>query len=243
METRVDEIAPRIYRLSTHVPDIAPPAGFSFNQFLIDADEPLLFHTGPRKMFPLVSAALRRIMPPERLRWISFGHFEADECGAANEWLAVAPQAQIAHGLTGCMVSIADVADRAPRVLADGEVIDLGGKKVRYIDTPHVPHGWDAGLMYEETTGTLFCGDLFEHIGDRPAVTDGDILGPALQAEDMFRSTSIGPTTGPTIRKLAGLAPRMLALMHGSSYTGNAAAALRDLAGAYETRLREAMPC
>jgi hypothetical protein len=158
VETRIDEIAPRIYRLSTYVAAIAPPAGFSFNQFLIDADEPLLFHTGPRRMFPLVSAALSRIIPLGRLRWISFGHYEADECGAANEWLGVAPQAQIAHGLTGCMVSLNDMLDRAPRALADGELIDLGGRKLRYIDTPHVPHGWDAGLMYEETTETLFCG-------------------------------------------------------------------------------------
>ena len=241
MQTKIDEIAPQIYRLSTYVAEIAPPAGFTFNQFLINADEPLLFHTGPRKMFPLVSAALTRVLPLERLRWIGFGHFEADECGAANEWLSVAPQAQVAHGLIGCMVSLSDVLDRAPRVLADGEAIDLGGKTIRYIDTPHVPHGWDAGLMYEETTGTLFCGDLFEHLGDVPAVTDGDIVGPALQAEDIFHSTSIGPTTGPTIRKLAALSPQRLALMHGSSYTGNSAAALRDLAGGYETRLTNAL--
>ena len=240
MQTQIDEIAPRIYRLSTYVPQIAPPAGFTFNQFLIDADEPLLFHTGPRKMFPLVSAALSRIMPVERLRWISFGHFEADECGAANEWLAAAPQARVAHGQIGCLVSLDDVLDRAPRVLADGETMDLGGRTIRYIDTPHVPHGWDAGLIYEETNGTLFCGDLFEHLGQGPAVVDSDIVGPALQAEDIFHSTSIGPTTGPTIRKLAGLAPTTLALMHGSSFNGNGAAMLRDLAGAYEGRLRDA---
>jgi flavorubredoxin len=139
METRIDEIADGIYRLSTFVPAIAPPAGFTFNQFVILGDEPLLFHTGLRRMFPLVSAAVSRIMPVERLRWITFGHYEADECGSMNEWLAAAPQAQVAHGMTGCMVSLEDMADRAPRVLADGEVIDLGGKRIRYIDTPHVP--------------------------------------------------------------------------------------------------------
>lgn len=151
METRIAEIADGIYRLSTYVPDIAPPAGFTFNQFLVMGDEPLMFHTGLRKMFPLNRDALARIMSPERLRWIAFGHYEADECGAMNEWLAVAPDAQVAHGQTGCLVSLNDMADRAPRVLADGEAIELGrGKRVRYIDTPHTPHGWDAGVMVEE---------------------------------------------------------------------------------------------
>ncbi len=173
METRISEIADGIYRLSTYVPDIAPPAGFTFNQFLVLGDEPLMFHTGLRKMFPLNRDALSRIIPPERLRWIAFGHFEADECGAMNEWLSIAPQAQAAHGQTGCMVSLNDFADRAPRILADGEVIDLGGgKRVRFIDTPHTPHGWDAGVLYEESTRTLLCGDLFTQLGDGPALTD-----------------------------------------------------------------------
>src|SRR5262249_52994939 len=141
METRISEITDGIYRLSTFVPEIAAPAGFAFNQFLVLADEPLLFHTGLRKMFPLIRSAVSRLIPPERLRWIAFGHYEADECGAMNEWLAVAPQAQVAHGHTGCLVSLNDMADRAPRLLADGETIDLGGKRVRYIDTPHTPHG------------------------------------------------------------------------------------------------------
>jgi flavorubredoxin len=146
METRIDEIGDRIYRLSTYVPDIVPPAGFTFNQFLVLGDEPLLFHAGFRRMFPLVSEAVSRIMPVENLRWITFGHYEADECGAMNEWLAVAPNAQVAHGMTGCSVSLNDMADRPPRVLANGEAIDIGGKRIRYIDTPHVPHGWDAGV-------------------------------------------------------------------------------------------------
>src|SRR5438270_2207215 len=144
--TRIDEIADRIYRLSTFVPEIAPPAGFTFNQFLLLGDAPMLFHTGLRRMFPAVRDAVARVIPPERLRWIGFGHYEADECGALNEWLATAPRAEAAHGQTGCMVSLNDVADRAPRVLADGEVIELGaGLRLRWLDTPHIPHGWDAG--------------------------------------------------------------------------------------------------
>ena len=168
MNAKIDEIGDRIFRLSVFVPDIAPPAGFTFNHFLIDGDEPLLFHCGLRKMFPLLSAAVAKVIPLERLRWLSFGHFESDECGSMNEWLAAAPHAQVAHGMTGCMVSLNDMAARAPRILADGEVIDLGGKRLRYIDTPHVPHGWDAGVLFEETSGTLLCGDLFTHTGNGP---------------------------------------------------------------------------
>jgi flavorubredoxin len=236
METRISEIADGIYRLSTFVPDIAPPAGFTFNQFLVLGDEPLMFHTGLRKMFPLNRDALSRIIPPEKLRWIAFGHYEADECGAMNEWLAVAPDAQVAHGQTGCLVSLNDMADRAPRVLADGEVIELGGKRVRYIDTPHTPHGWDAGVMYEESTGTLLSGDLFTQLGDGPALTEGDVVGPAIAAEDLFKYSSLCPDMGATIRGLAKLAPRRLALMHGPSFAGDGASALRALADDYERR-------
>jgi flavorubredoxin len=242
MGTNISEIADGIFRISIFVPEIAPPAGFTFNQFLVLGDEPLLFHTGLRKMFPFVSEAVSRLMPVENLRWITFGHYEADECGAMNEWLGVAPQAQVAHGMTGCMVSLNDMADRPPRVLANGEVIDIGGKRIRYIDTPHVPHGWDAGVIYEETSRTLFCGDLFTHLGNGPALTESDIVGPALAAEDIFYDTSLGPSIAPTVRRLADLAPRTLALMHGSSFNGDAAAALHDLASAYDKRLRAAMP-
>ena len=160
MQTDVHEISSGIYRLSTYVADAAP-GGFTFNQFLVDADEPLLFHTGPRRMFPLVSQAIERIMPLARLRWITFGHVESDECGAMNAFLAAAPRAEVAHGALGCMVSLDDLCDRPPRPLADGEVIDLGGRRMRHIDTPHVPHGWEARVLFEETTGTLLCGDLF----------------------------------------------------------------------------------
>jgi flavorubredoxin len=240
METKIGEISDGIYRLSTFVPDIAPPAGFTFNQFLVLGEEPLLFHTGLRKMFPMTRAAVGRIIAPERLRWIAFGHYEADECGAMNEWLAVAPHAQIAHGQTGCLVSLNDMADRAPRVLADGETIDLGsGKRVRYLDTPHTPHGWDAGVLFEESTRTLMCGDLFTQLGDGPALTEGDVVGPAIVAEDLFQYSSLAPGMGRTIRGLSALAPRTLALMHGPSFSGDGAAALSALADDYDRRVAD----
>ncbi|HET9848459.1 MAG TPA: MBL fold metallo-hydrolase [Candidatus Dormibacteraeota bacterium] len=232
--TQVDEITDQIYRVSTFVPGIAEPAGFTFNQYLIGAEEPLLFHCGPRKMFPLISAALATIMPLERLRWISFGHVEADECGSMNLWLGAAPRAQVVHGHTACLVSLNDLADRPPRALANGEVIDLGGRRVRYIDTPHVPHAWESGLIYEETTGTLFCGDLFAHVGQGPALTGDSIVEAAITAEEMFQATALTPATGPTIRMLASLKPSCLAVMHGSCYEGDCAAALLQLARYYE---------
>lgn len=240
METKIDEIAEGIFRLSTYVPDIAPPAGFTFNQFVVVGDEPLMFHTGLRKMFALNCDALRRLMSPEQLRWITFGHFEADECGAMNEWLAAAPKAEIAHGYTGCMVSLNDMADRAPRMLEDGAMIDIGrGKRLRYLDTPHTPHGWDAGVLYEESTGTLLCGDLFTQLGNGPALTAGDIVEPAIEAENLFRYSSLNPDMGTTIRALAQLSPRTLALMHGPSFAGDGAAALTALADEYDRRLSQ----
>jgi flavorubredoxin len=243
MQTHIAEIADGIFRLSTFVPDIAPPAGFVFNQFLVNGDDPLLFHTGPRKMFSLTRDAVSRIIPPESLRWISFGHFEADECGALNEWLAAAPRAQVAQGQTGTMVSINDFADRAARTLDDGEIIELGrGKRVRYIDTPHTPHGWDAGVLYEESTRTLLCGDLFTQLGNDAALTEADIVGPAIAAEDMFQYSCLNPNMGATIRKLAQLAPRTLALMHGPSFSGDGAAALRALADDYDRRVVSRCP-
>jgi flavorubredoxin len=236
MTTKVDEIAPRIYRLSTLVPEIGP-SGFTFNQFLIDDDEPLLFHTGHRSMFPGIRDAIDRVLPVERLKWITFGHVESDECGAMNLLQGVAPEAQVAHGGLGCMVSIDEMSDRPPRPLADGEIIELGDKRVRHIDTPHVPHAWEARVLYEETTGTLLCGDLFTHLGDGPPLTEADIVGPAEEAEDLFGYSSLAPGTPTTIEALAELAPRTLATMHGSSFTGNCAGALRSLADAYRTRL------
>jgi flavorubredoxin len=234
METTVTEIADGIFRFSTWVEEVVPPAGFTFNQFLIRAEQPLLFHTGPRAIFPLVTDAIARVLPVEQLRWITFGHVEADECGSMNKLLAAAPAAEVAHGAMGCMVSLNDLADRPPRALSDGEVIDLGDKRVRHIDTPHVPHGWEARVLFEETTATLFCGDLFTHIGNGPPLSSDDIVGPAMSTEAIFHATCLAPDTGIVIRRLAGLNPTTLALMHGSSYNGDAPKALDELASAYE---------
>jgi flavorubredoxin len=241
VNSRIDEIADGIYRISTLVPEIAAPTGLTFNSFLIRAQEPLLFHTGLRRHFPLISAAVARVLPVEDLRWISFGHYEADECGAMNEWLAAAPAATVAHGRVGTKVSLDDMADRPPRALDDGEVIDLGGKRVRYIDTNHVPHGWDAGVILELTTNTLLCSDLFTHIGDPHALTNSDVVGPAIEAENLFQFSSLNPAMGPTLRRLAALTPTTLAIMHGSSFSGDGAAALTALSNFYDQRLRTAL--
>jgi len=235
METRVAEIADGIHQLTTHVPEM----NFSFNQYLVTGDEPLLFHTGPRQMFPLVSDAVGRVLPVDQLRWISFGHVESDECGSMNNWLGAAPQSTVAQGMTGCMVSLTDLADRAPRPLADGEVLDIGGHRMRWIDTPHVPHGWEAGAIYEEIAGTLFCGDLLTHGGDPTALTEADVLGAAIAMEDASAAMTMAPRTGATLRGLAALAPATLALMHGSSFRGDGAAALNGLASYCERRALE----
>jgi flavorubredoxin len=190
--------------------------------------------------FPLVSEAVARVVPLASLRWITFGHYEADECGAMNDFLAAAPNAEVAHSATGCMIAINDQALRPPRALADGETLDLGGRRIRHIDTPHVPHCWDARALYEETTGTLFCGDLFTHLGDGPALTADDIVGPAMAAEDAFGATALSAVTAPTIRRLAALQPKTLAVMHGSSTATRCVEALNELAGAYEARLKKA---
>ncbi|HVX19334.1 MAG TPA: MBL fold metallo-hydrolase [Acidimicrobiales bacterium] len=237
MSTTIDEVGDRIYRISTFV----EAANLPFNQYLIDADEPLLFHTGLRALFPDVRAAIDRVLPTDRLRWVSFGHFEADECGALNQWLTSAPRAEAVHGTIGVLVSLGDQADRPPRPLADGETLELGGRRVRWIDTPQVPHGWDAGLMYEEVTGTLFAGDLFTTVGACPAHSDQSIVEPAAATEDLFHATALTPATAPTIRRLAELDPSMLGLMHGPAYTGDGAAALRALADDYERRFDEAV--
>ncbi|HUC32777.1 MAG TPA: MBL fold metallo-hydrolase [Ilumatobacteraceae bacterium] len=239
METTINEIADGIYRLSTFVPDVGP-TGFTFNQFVIDDDEPLLFHTGSRGMFPLVSDAVAKVVPLDRLRWITFGHLESDECGAMNLFLAAAPAAQIAHGGLGCMVSLNDLADRMPMPMEDGQVIELGRHRVRHIDTPHVPHGWDARVLFEETTGTLFCGDLLSQVGDVPALTSDDVAGAAVSAEDMFQASSITPKSAPTVRRLADLSPTTLAIMHGSSFTGDCATQLHALADDFDSRLNGA---
>jgi flavorubredoxin len=234
MNTRVDEIASGIYRFSVFIPE----ADFMFNQFLVDGDEPLLFHTGPRRFFPIVSQTINQVRPIEELRWITFGHLESDESGAMNLFLAAAPHAQVAHGRLGCVVNIDDLADRPPRPLDSGDVIDIGAHRLRYFATPHVPHGWDAGVYYDETTGTLLCGDLFTAVGKSKALVSSELVGPAMLAEDMFAATCLTPQTGATMRRLAELEPTTLALMHGPSYAGDGAIQLRGLADAYDERLR-----
>ena len=236
METRTSEIADGIYQFTTYVPDM----DFSFNQYLVNADEPMIFHTGPRQMFPLVSSAAATVVPVQGIRWISFGHVESDECGSMNEWLAAAPQSTVVQSTTGCMVSLMDLADRAPRPLQDGEVLDIGGHRMRWIDTPHVPHAWEAGLLYDETTRTLFCGDLFTQTGSYPSQTTDDLLEPAGVAEDLFKSSSLSPASGPTIRGLAELDVSTLALMHGPTFTGDCSAALLSLADDYDKRIAAA---
>jgi len=226
METRIAEVADGIYQTTTHVEE----ANFSFNQYLITGEQPMLFHTGGRAFFPLVSEQVATVMPVDSLRWVTFGHVESDESGSMNQWLAAAPQAQVVHGALGCEVSINDYADRTPRPLSEGEVLDIGGRRMRWISTPHVPHGWEAGVFFDETTRTLFCGDLLTHVGDGPPLTDDDILGPALEAERMFRAMTLAPGTAAILRGLAELKPQTLAVMHGSSLRGDGAAALEGLA-------------
>jgi flavorubredoxin len=233
METRVTEVADGIHQLTTYV----EPADFSFNQYVVTGEEPLLFHTGPRMLFPLVSEAAARIMPVETFRWITFGHVESDECGAMNNWLAAAPNATVAQSVIGCLVSLNDLADREPRPLADGEVLDIGSHRMRWIDTPHVPHAWEAGVIFDETTRTLLCGDLFTHGGRYQASTDGDLMGPTIAAENQFHYSSLAPTSGAIVRRLADLDVATLALMHGPAFTGDCRAALRDLADDFDKRI------
>lgn len=233
MQTETHEIADNVFRFSTFVPEVSPH-GFTFNQFLIRAEEPMLFHCGHRAMFPLIAEAMGRLIDLRDLRWISFGHVEADESGAMNQWLAAAPNAQVVHGQVACDVSLNDLADRAPRALADDEVLDIGGKRLRFLYTPHVPHGWEAGAFFEETDATLLCGDLLAHVGRASALTESDVVGPAVASEQMFHAMSMAPNTGAALERLAALNPRTLALMHGSSFKGDGARALRDLKAALE---------
>lgn len=239
MQTSIEQVADRIYRISTCIPELAP-GGFTFNQFLVEAEEPLLYHTGMRSLFPSVREAVDRVLPVETLRWIGFAHVEADECGAVNDFLAVAPHAQVAHGALGVNLSIADLCSRPPRSLDDGEVLELGGAELRRrvleVPTPHVPHNWESHVFFEQETGTLFCGDLVTQLGDGPAVTDADLLKAAIAAEELFGQTSLGPAVPTTYRRLADLEPRTLAVMHGSSYNGDCPTLLRALADVYEQR-------
>jgi len=236
MTTSVDEIADGIYRISTGVtfPD---GAGFTFNQYLIADDEPLLFHTGPRRMFPLVREAVSRVLPPERLRYVGLSHFEADECGSMNEWLAVAPGAVPLCGRIAAMVSVDDVADRPARALADGEALALGSRSVRWFDAPHVPHAWECGFLFETRTATLLCGDLFTQGGAGHApLTESDILGPSEEYRGQLDYFSHARDARATIERLAAAKPATLACMHGSAWRGDGARLLMELADALGRR-------
>ena len=230
--TNVHEVADGIYRINTPV-QFEDGNGFTFNQYLIVDDEPLLFHTGPRKMFPLVREAVASLMPVERLRYISFSHVESDECGSLNEWLAAAPQSVPLCGTVAAIVSIGDLADRAPRALADGETVSLGTHTVRWFDTPHLPHAWECGFLMEESTRTLLCGDLFTQGGtDHPPVTESDILGPSEVFRQRMDYYSHTRNARALLEKLAAAGPTTLACMHGSAWRGDGAKLLRALADA-----------
>ena len=228
--TNVNEVSDGIYRINTPVM-FENGNSFSFNQYLISDDEPLLFHTGPRKMFPLVREAVTSVLPVERLRYIAFSHVEADECGSLNEWLAVAPQSMPLCGTIAAMVSIEDFADRSPRALADGELITLGKHRVRWLDAPHMPHGWDCGYLTEELTQTFLCGDLFTQGGaGLPPITESDILGPSEEFRQRMDYFSYTKNAHELIERLASTEPATLACMHGSAWSGDGAKLLRDLA-------------
>ncbi len=237
--TRVDEVGESIFRIST--PVTVMPGGFSFNQYLIVDEQPLLFHTGPRRMFPLVQEAVQAVMPLERLHYLGFSHFEADECGALNEFLAVAPDAVPVCGQIAAMVSVDDVADRKPRALADGETLSLGRRSVRWLDAPHVPHAWECGFLFEESTRTLLCGDLFTQGGaEHPPLTESDILGPSESMRAGLDYFAHGPNTRSTLERLAALAPTTLACMHGAAWRGDGGTLLRALADSVESSRQSA---
>lgn len=229
---RVTEVAQDHYSISIYVPEL----NLRFNHFLIKDEEPLLFHTGMKQMFPLVRDAVARVIDPSTLRWISFSHFEADECGALNDWLGLAPHAQTVCGLVGAMVSVNDFAIRQARVLAQDEILKTGTYRFRFLQTPHVPHNWEAGLLFEEQTRTLLCSDLFTHEGDVEAMTGSDVVDRAKRALIEGQKGSFAnpypytPLTVPTLHRLADLRPKQLAPMHGSTFVGEGERTLRDLA-------------
>jgi flavorubredoxin len=229
--TRIDEIADGIHRISTAFSEEILPGGFTFNQFLIAGEQPLLYHTGPRKLFPAVRAAIERVLPIAQLRYVALSHFESDECGALNAFLAVAPRAEPVCGTLAKLVSVDDFADRPARGLADGEELVLGVHRVRWFDTPHLPHAWECGHLFEATTRTLFCGDLFTQGGsEHVPVTESDILEPSeamRRAMDYYAHT---PELPAQLAKLARTEPATLACMHGASWRGDGAALLGQLA-------------
>jgi flavorubredoxin len=230
--TTIAEIAPDVYRIATYIREL----DLQFCQFLVKDDQPLLFHTGMKQLFPVVQDAVKKLLPPSKIRWISFSHFEADECGALNEWLAVAPQAEAMCGLVGALVSVNDFASRPARPLNDNEVLSTGAYRFRFRHTPHVPHCWEAGMLFEETHRTLFCSDLFHHNGDVEAKTESDVVERSRKSLVAYQSGPFAnympytPLTEPLLRGLAALQPTTLATMHGSTFTGNGERALHALA-------------
>jgi flavorubredoxin len=233
--TGIHEVADGIYRVSTPVGMGSDPAGFTFNQYLVVDEEPLLFHTGPRGLFPGIREAVARVLPVERLRWIGFSHVEADECGSLNDWLRLAPRAVPIASRVAVMTSVGDLADRSPRALADGEGLSLGRRRVTWLDTPHLPHGWDSGLLFEESTRTLLAGDLFTQPGSgAQALTTADILGPSEALRSTLDYYAHGHDQRHHLERLARLAPTTLACMHGSAWQGDGAALLLALADALE---------
>lgn len=231
--TAIHEIAPDIYRLSIFVPEI----DMQFNHFLVRDEEPLLFHAGLKAMFPALREAVATLIKPADLRWISWSHFESDECGALNEWLQIAPAAQPLCTFVGKLVSVDDFSLRPARSMTREETLETGAKRYRFLPSPHIPHGWDAGVLYEETGGTLFCSDLFHHFGNTEPVTESDLIGRTREAMVRLESgplASYMPYTRKTpgvLRELAALRPKTLAVMHGSSYAGPCEGLLTDLSG------------
>ena len=242
MQSTVTEIASAVYRISTFAPDF----GIQFNQFLVHDDEPFLMHTGFKKMFAATRDAVATLLDPTRLRWIGFSHFESDECGALNEWLATAPEAQAACSFVGATVSVNDFAVRPARALADDEVLQTGRHRLRFLATPHVPHCWDAGLVFDETNRTLLCSDLFFQPGDPQPLTSADLVGPARaaivagQSSPLAKDMPYTPYTDATLQRLADLKPHTLAAMHGASFSGDGERALRELAGVIRETLGKA---
>ena len=242
MKTSLDEIADGIFQISTFLPE-AGRWGFTVNQFLIRADEPLLFHCGTKSLFENASEFASRVMKLSRIHWVAFSHVEADECGALDQWLEASRQAQVAMGNVAASWTAADLTDRPVKALRHGDLLDLGDKRVRWRATPHVLHGWDAGMLLEETTNTLLCADVFTQLGERPQVTDSaDIVEWALAADDAMGATAITPALPAALRELADLDPEVLAVMHGASFNGDCRDALYALSEGYLHRLEERMP-
>jgi flavorubredoxin len=235
MNARIDEIAPDVHRISIYAPEF----DMEFNHFLVRDEEPLLYHTGMRKMVPVLKEAVARVIDPRELRWIGYSHFEVDESGALNEWLHVAPRAQAVSGQIGALVNLGDFADRPARGLEKGEVFETGKYRFVYHPTPHLPHGWDAGVLFEQTQGTMFVSDLFHHNGLREPLTSEDVVersrgsAQAMQASPLMDYVPYTPRTERLLEELAAFDPRTLAIMHGSSFEGDGASALRRMGQVY----------